>query len=305
MSSAFAHGEQPVGVPVGPSVPVDVDRPAALAAALAAGGRSRLTARGVAEARRLIDEAVLGAPPVPRLGVDRRQLHLARQRAIGMPADDGPFRPSPTRCRRAIGLDAVAGCLLGRHGSAADAVARVLDEVAARSAAGQPLPWWGAWWLGLGTGGRAAVRAEAVGWATRLWTGVDWRAVPGRAVVASRDQRWMCPTARWLSLHGRVDVRVDGPTGVSGPTGGAYLVVGAGVAPSGWRSPLVLPVLVGALAGGPDAVGRRVVGWWPDTGQVRVCDVDDDALVAVAAEAAAVAGRWWRASAPASRVGSA
>lgn len=251
---------------------------ARLLASPAAGG---VTTVGVADAAATVAVAVTGPPPMAPLRLDRRVLSGA--------APAAPFRPTPARCRRAIGLDAVDACLRGRHRSAAEAVASVLAGAEDAYRTGERAPWWAAWWAGLGAGGRAVVQAEAVAWATRLWTGVDWQALTSRPVIVSRDDRWRCPSARWLTVHGRVDVLVPGGTDRGGS---ASLVVGSGPAPPAWAAALALPALVAALTRGAGATMARVVGWWPDTGQVRVLPVDDRVLGSAAATVAASASAW-------------
>lgn len=266
-----------------PAGPHALDRPAPAALAdLLAEAPARPSRAGVDDARRRVAEAAGRARPP--LQIDRRVLLAALQAPTGVDAAAGePFRPAAGRCRRAIGLDAVDACLRGRHASAAEAVAAVLADVEGRRLAGQAVPWWAGWWATLGAGGRSAVRAEAVGWATRLWTGVAWSRLPAPAVVVSRDGRWRPPAAPWLTVRGRVDIRVDLGGGV-----GSHLVVGEGQAPAQWAVLLSLPVLVGLLGGGRGVPGTRVVGWWPDTGQVRVADVDDAVLGACAGAVADV-----------------
>lgn len=270
--------------PVAPPAPgglrsLDRSAPVVLADLLST-APARPSGEAVEAARRCLVTAA--APDRPSLQLDRR-LISARLRGDGVAGPGGaePFRPTAGRCRRAIGLDAVHACLRGRHASAAEAVTAVVGDVEERRRSGQAVPWWAGWWATLGPGGRAVVQAEAVTWATRLWTGVAWPRLPAPAIVVSRDSRWRPAEAPWLTLRGRVDVRVE-----PGDGAGSHLVVGEGPAPSSWPLLLTFPVLVGLLGGGRGAPGTRVVGWWPDTGQVRVADVDDDAIAGCAAAVA-------------------
>lgn len=262
-----------------------VDRVAALTDLLVGGGRPRVTPSGMARAEARITGGVRGAVADRPLRVDR--FRLARH------GRDGPspaFVAGPSTLRRAVGLDAVDRCRRGAAATPVDAVGGVLADAEAAVASGQPCPWWAERWSRMPAGERAVSQAAAVAWATRLWTGIDWVRLGRGTVLATRDQRWRCPTAAWLTLHGRVDVRVGSPT----PGGGTYLVVSGGVAPPRWEPPLALPVLVAVLARGPEAAPGRVVGWWPDSGQVRVAAVDDQLLDAVASEVAQLAADWWR-----------
>lgn len=243
---------------------------------------ARLSADGIEAARHRLVAAVTG-PSAARLQLDRRLLLAGLQEPPEPDVVTEPFRPTAGRCRRAIGLDAVDACVRGRHASAAEAVTAVLGDVEDRRRAGQAVPWWAGWWATLGAGGRAAVQAEAVAWATRLWTGVAWPHLPAPPVVVSRDVRWRPAGAPWLTLRGRVDVRVD-----LSASAGSHLVVGEGPAPATWAPLLAFPVLVSLFGSGPGVPATRVVGWWPDTGQVRVADVDDRVLHACAAAVADV-----------------
>jgi hypothetical protein len=224
--------------------------------------------------------------------------------------DDGPFRCTPQRCQRAIGVQAVAAV---RHGQAAGvpaAVAAVLAEVDRRAAEDQPLPWWGGWWARLDLGARSVVQARAVAWATRLVVGLDWSVLDGRPMVVDHRPSWRSRTAGGrIELRARVDVlvlpgrgdrrsapRVAPTTNGAAPQGwvpedplpsgssptrrtaAAALVVGTGVAPAHCDAWLAYPALVTALAGQAASCPGRVVGWWPDSGQLRVVDVDRRAL---------------------------
>lgn len=266
----------------------------------------------------------------------------------GRAPDDGPFRCTPQRCQRAIGVQAVAAVRHGQASAVAAAVAAVLAEVDRRAAEGQPLPWWGGWWARLDLGARSVVQARAVAWATRLVVGLDWSLLDGRPTVVDHHPSWRSRTAGGrIELRARVDVLVlpgrgdrrriarvaptgDGaapqgrvpedplPSGSSPPCrpAAAALVVGTGVAPAHCDAWLAYPALVTALAGRAASCPGRVVGWWPDSGQLRVVDVDRralercvDAIVAMVpapsgSEARArSAGRVGRRSLPARRSG--
>jgi hypothetical protein len=223
---------------------------------------------------------VADLPPGERLRLDAFRFALAHERPERLVAGDGPFVASPATCRRAVGLAAVARCLRRRSATPAAAVAQVLaagveDAAAAESGGptdpGARAPWWAGWYTGLGAGGRAMVEAEAVTWATQLWTALEWDRL-GQPVVGGADDWWDCPGTRALTLRGHAEVRVR--------TGGrpALLVVGSGVPPPHWRVALGFPALVSALARGVRAVPARVVGLWPASGQVRILPVDGPSL---------------------------
>jgi len=117
------------------------------------------------------------------------------------------------------------------------------------------------------------VEAEAVTWATQVWTALEWDRLAPAPLVGGGDDWWDCPGTRAMTLRGQADVRVR--------TGGrpALLVVGGGVPAADWRGALGFPALVCALARGERSVPARVVGLWPSSGQVRILAVDTGALV--------------------------
>ncbi len=132
------------------------------------------------------------------------------------------------------------------------------------------------WVAGLSPAGRAAVTADAVTWATRLWCALDWTALPSAPVIG-RDRWWDSPHSALLALRGRADVR----------TGQAHLVVLSGPRRESARAELALVTLVEALRGRGAAPPGRVVGWWPDSGHlVRV--EPEPAVLTLGAEAVAV-----------------
>lgn len=206
-----------------------------------------------------------------------------------------PFTPSAVRCRRSIGLDAVRLCLRDDRPPPAAAVAEVL-EAAVRAvelpdAGGGTIPWWATWYAASAPGTRAVVQAEAVTWATALWTALDWERFV-RVDVGGTRLRWVVPgTAGGVVLRARAEVRTwvaDAPV----------LLLSCSGEPSGdWRPSLGFPALVAALAHDQRAVPRRVVGWWPAAGQVRIAEVDLG-LLEVSAEAVGSALAVWSASLP-------
>ena len=115
------------------------------------------------------------------------------------------------------------------------------------------------WLTGLSPAARAAVAAEAVTWATRLWCAVDWPALPVAPVIG-RDQWWDSPHSALLALRARADVRAAGTS----------LVVLSGPRRDAVRAELALVPLVEALRSRGRCTPGRVVGWWPDSGHV-VC----------------------------------
>jgi hypothetical protein len=190
--------------------------------------------------------------------------HEVRTALGSQPADAGdaePFAWSARNARRSIGVAAVRLLAGGGARSPLEAVRfRMADAsrwVREGSSCASPLDRWVA---GLTPAGRAAVGAEAVTWATRLWCAVDWSAFASAPVIG-RDHWWDSPHSALLALRGRADVR----------TAHAHLVVLSGPRRDSVRAELALVTLVESLRLRGDAVPGRLVGWWPDSGHlVRV-----------------------------------
>jgi hypothetical protein len=167
----------------------------------------------------------------------------------------------------------------------AEVLAIGVEDAADDGDPGSRPPWWAAWYAGLAAGGRAMVEAEAVTWATQLWTALEWERL-AQALVGAGDDWWDCPGTRALTLHGRADVRVRAE---GRPV---LLTVGSGVPSSQWRGELGFPALVCAMARGERSVPARVVGWWPASGQVRILPVDAAALDEVATAVVGAVATW-------------
>ncbi len=194
------------------------------------------------------------------------------------PGHAEPFAWSAHTARRSIGVAAVRLLAAGTARSPLEAVRSRLAEssrwVREGSSSATQLD---RWVDGLTPAGRAAVGAEAVTWASRLWCAVDWASFPSTPVIG-RDHWWDSPHSALLALRGRADVR----------TATAQLVVLSGPRRGSVRAELALVTLVEALRQrGTDRPGR-VVGWWPDSGHlVRVeCDPASITLGAEAVELA-------------------
>lgn len=239
---------------------------------------------------RTLCAVVAELPAGERLRIDAFTARVARHHPERCSAGADPFVPSPATCRRAIGVAAVARCVRGLSCAPAsgvfDVLAAAAEDVAVGMEGGARPPWWSPWYAQLPAGGRAVVSAEAVTWATHLYTALDWGRFERRPVVGAGDDWWDCPGSRQLTLKGRADVRVL--VGASP----AYVVVGNGSCPPDWQAELGLPALVGALARGGASAPCRVVGVWPTSGQVRLLDVDADVLEAAATSVISAVGTW-------------
>jgi hypothetical protein len=217
--------------------------------------------------RRRLDAALAATRSSPaRPGPLRVDGFVLKFAAAGLPPDDEPFRWTSRNARRSIGLAAVGHLGHGRAGTPAAAVHLVLSELADDACRGTARAGSMARWLArLAPGGRTAVLAEAVTWATRFYNALDWGPMPAPLVIGGRDQWWDSPGRPAVALRGRADLRVPG-------NGALFTMLSGHPGPT---SPveLGLPALVGALAGdGP--VPTRVLGWWPDCGRALVLPVD-------------------------------
>jgi len=282
-------------VPTTTGMSLALPRAAALTDALLAPPADSVRAAEITALRaELAGELVALAEELPvgeRLRLDGYRFDMARERPERCSAADAPFVASPVVCRRAIGLSALARCVRRWAPTPAVAVADVLavgveDAAdAADQSSGRP-PWWAAWYRSLPAGGRAMVAAEAVTWATQVWTALEWERFAPPPIVGSGDDWWDCPGTRQLTLRGRADVRVRG----DGPP--VLLVVASGLPPADWRPALGFPALVSALARGETSVPCRVIGLWPASGQVRILPVDGPALSTTAAAVVGAVATW-------------
>lgn len=254
---------------------------------VAPGELARLRAELAGELRALGGEL----PPGDRLQVDVFKVLVAHRHPDQCMAADSPFVPSPRTCRRAVGVAAVNRCVRGLSPSPALAVADVLqggleDAAVATTSAAVKAPWWAQWYAELPGGGRAVVRAEAVAWATQLFTVLEWSRIPRLPVIGGRDDWWPCPDEPKVVLQGRADVRSFDRRRP------ALLVVRAGRCRSDWRVELGYPGLVAAVLRDAHAAPSRVVGVWPQSGQVRVLPVDVATLRATATALVAAVATW-------------
>lgn len=192
--------------------------------------------------------------------------------AAGAAAGGGSFAWSPTAARRFLGLAAVRRCVAGTTRSPAEAVVEVTDALVADGRHGLGGVGSLAGWLGgLPHPALAVVEAEAITWATRLWTALEWGRLGHSVEVGGAERHWAPAGAPSVSLRRRVDVRVD--VGVEGAAT-AFLTMLPGWPGATSRVELGLAALVAAVSGPPAGVPQRVAGWWPDSGRAVVVPVD-------------------------------
>jgi hypothetical protein len=216
--------------------------------------------------------------------VTEHDVRLALARG-GVPADETPFAWSARTARRALGLAAVRAVVAGRARTPVEAVRdRVAESSRLVRAGDGPASGMDRWVAALSPAGRAAVGADAVTWATRLWGALEWDAFAVPPVIG-RDHWWDSPHSALLALRSRAEVR----------TGQAHLVVLSGPRRDSVRAELALVALVEALRAPGGAVPARVVGWWPDSGHLVRADPEPALLTlgvdGVARVLAAVPGR--------------
>lgn len=221
-----------------------------------------------------VADAAAGSVPGATVEVDLRLLRRARYRPDRLGAIEPPFSWKPAFVRRSLGLEVVRACAEGRHRGPAAAVALVAEgAVDEWRRTGWRTYFWEPWLAGLDPGARAVVLAEAVTWATGVWSAFDWPAIVGDARFGGPDDRWSLPDDGTVVLKGRVEARVQQPG--ARPT---LLSVASGGPEDGWRNELAYPALVAALAAPDRPVAARVVGLWPDSGHRLVVEVDEAAL---------------------------
>jgi hypothetical protein len=238
------------------------------------------------------DLQALGAelPEGERLQIDAFKVQTAHRHPDRCMASDHAFVPSPRLCRRAVGVAAVNRCVRRLSPNPGVAVAQVLadgleDAALALGTGAVRAPWWAEWYATLPAGGRAVVSAEAVTWATQLLTAVDWERVP-RPVIGGRDDWWQCPEGTPIVLKGRAEVRT-----LVGRRP-ALLVVGSGRCQADWRVELGFPGLVAALCRDAQVAPCRIVGVWPQSGQVRVLPFELPVLRDITAAVVAAVATW-------------
>jgi hypothetical protein len=194
-----------------------------------------------------------------------------------VPPAPTPFAWSARTARRALGLAAVRGLVAGEERTPAEGVRATLAEGIRRARMGDGLASpMDRWLAGLPPGGSAAVQAEAVTWATRLWCALDWSAFDERPVIG-RDRWWDSPHSSLLAIRSRAEVR-SVALDPSGCPFSVHLVVLGGPRRPSIRSELSVVALVEALHAPASLPPGRVVGWWPDSGHVVKVDIDQAAV---------------------------
>lgn len=262
--------------PIGVVSPNALPRARALTdVVLALPGRGVDPAVGDALARRMSKSLRrVPAPPGGRVRVDG---YLLAKGVLPARPDATPFTWSSRTARRSLALAAVAACVAGSARTPREAVRRAIRDAAEGAGAQWPAPHaLGTWLASLPAGGRAVVEAEATRWATLWWTALDWDRMAAGTEIGGTDRWWNPPSARWLGVRGRVDLRT---TAGERPV---LLSMSAGRPSASSRAELLLPALVDVLSEPAQPAPARVVGWWPAAGRTMVVPVDEAGLTEVA-----------------------
>jgi hypothetical protein len=249
------------------------------------------TAR-VALRQRLIARLVPLVVPLPAgdpVVVTLPLLRQARTRPASLATPEEPFAWRPVFVRRSLGLAAVEACASGRFRTPIEAVGPVACEAVGRwEETGWRTFHWEPWLAGLAPGARAMVLAEAVGWASSLWSSFDWSVMDPRPQIGGSDDQWVCAASHAVRLKGRSELRVPladpgpGTTSSGGRDTVALVSVSGGCPPQTWPEELAYLALVASLRSPSRPVPARVVGVWPDAGSDRTVEIDEGVLVAAA-----------------------
>lgn len=248
--------------------------------------------RSVVDAARRIPRT-LADLAVPRPGGGSFRLTDHHVRAALAPSNGAsnitPFAWSARTARRSLGLAGVRALVSGAARSPVDGVGSAIDgavrAVRQGEASASPMD---RWLDGLPAAGRAAVQADAVTWATRLWCALDWSAFEEPPTIG-RDHWWDSPHSSLLALRSRAEVRAVARDR-AGAAFSVHLVVLGGSRRPTIRSELSVTAMVEALCSPPSLPPGRIVGWWPDSGHLVKVEIDQQTLdVGVAAVARTLA----------------
>jgi hypothetical protein len=213
-------------------------------------------------------------------------LRRARSCPERLAQPEEPFTWRPAFVRRSLGLAVVDACVTGRFRTPAEAVGPVADEaVADWERTGWRTYHWEPWVAGLDPGARAVVLADALTWATALWSSFEWGSFGLSPRLGGPDDQWICPATRTMRLKARAELRVPlvdggsrpGRRGHTGPAS-ALVSVSSGCPGTGWDDELAYLALVAGLRSPTRPVPARVLGLWPDAGLHSSVEIDHRAL---------------------------
>jgi hypothetical protein len=222
-----------------------------------------------------IGAAVTAVPPGDPLVVSLPTLRQARTRPEYLADSGQPFAWKPAFVRRSLGLAALEACAAGRFRTPGEAVGPVaMDSVARWEETGWRNYHWEPWFAGLAPGARAMVLADAVSWATSLWSSLDWEVIGPRAQIGGVDDQWNCPAPHPVRLKGRSELGV--PLGAGAV---ALVSVSGGTPGESWAEELAFLALVAALRRPSRPVPARVLGLWPDAGARHQVEIGEHILI--------------------------
>jgi hypothetical protein len=247
--------------------------------------RDRLRDRLVSGIAPVVEDLPVGEPVVVSLPLLRR----ARTRPDAPLLPEQPFVWKPAFARRSLGLAVVDACVDGRFPTPMEAIGPVSDAAVAEwERTGWRTFHWEPWFAPLTPGARAVVLAEALGWATAVWSAIEWNRLPRGLRVGGPADQWMCPAGRVVILKARSELRVPlrgdpsaSQVGAAGPPM-ALVSVSGGCPGDTWSEELAYLALVAGLRSPTGPVPARVVGLWPDAGIHAAVDMDDAVLTAAA-----------------------
>ena len=233
-----------------------------------------------------LGRATESLPPGRELAVSLPTIRRARIQPELLSVPEEPFGWKPMFSRRSLGLAAVSACHQGRFRTPSEAVGPVAAEaVAAWERTGWRTFHWEPWMAGLAPGARAMVLAEAATWATALWSMFDWRMVGPLAQFGGEEDQWVYSDGRTVRLKARPEVRLPlvGSQSQSRFSGGertALVSLSGGGPGDGWEQDLAYLALVATLRSPTRPIPGRVMGIWPDAGQHRIVEIDQQGLMA-------------------------
>jgi len=237
------------------------------------GGPDRAALRGqlVARLGPLVAPLPAGDPVVVTLPL----LRQAQGRPESLGERDDPFVWRPAFVRRSLGLAVTEACAGGRFRSPLEAVGPVATDAVERwEETGWRTYHWEPWVAGLPPGARAVVLAEAVGWASSLWSSLDWSLMHPLPHFGGADDQWACPSTHSVRLKGRSELHL--PLGHGGTM--ALVSVSGGCPSEGWRGELAFLALVASLRSPSRPAPVRVLGLWPEAGVDRCLEIDPEIL---------------------------
>jgi hypothetical protein len=268
--------------PVGPPSALHLGGPRLLTAHLRepmeplAAARAVFALQAAEEIPRLLAELAATRSTGRSLGLTDHDMRTALVSSARR-APSTPFAWSARTARRGLGLAALRSLVAGEVRTptegTSNAVARAIGSVREGQRPTSPMD---RWLAGLPSAGLAVVQAEAVTWATHLWTALDWCAFDQTPIIG-RDRWWNSPHSSILAIRSRVEVRsvvVDGDQNQFS----VHLVVLGGSRRPSVRAELGVVAMVEAVLAPRSLPPGRIVGWWPDSGHTVKVEVDRAAL---------------------------